>query len=237
MASEVVPLLERLAADVAAQLVGVLATTLTGRVKVEVALVLRAHVVDEVGRHAEARVALGTPVLRQLQRRERRRQRGTAPARPGGRRRRPRSRHQLQQLFHHRVRRPVPAVQRQRRRWRRPTVARQIRSDAQRRSVEKLDVASGRVVVVARDGEVPGVGRLVDDLRAVECFRRCGVRRRDEAGGAQDHRGAQPLGREHEQAGRRCGAADVERFRGDRQRQQGRRHAGDVGRRRRRDGG
>jgi len=64
--------LERFSAHVTAKLVVLFASSLTRRVKVT--LVLRTHVVDEVGRHAEARVALGTPVLHELHRRKRRRQ-------------------------------------------------------------------------------------------------------------------------------------------------------------------
>ena len=69
-------LLERFSAHVTAKFVVVLAPTLIRGVKVT--LVVRAHVVDEVGRHPETGVALGAPVLRQLQRRKRRRQSGTA---------------------------------------------------------------------------------------------------------------------------------------------------------------
>jgi len=71
-------LFERFSADVTAKFVIVLATSLTRGVKVT--LVVRAHVVDEVRRHAEAGVTLGAPVLCQLQRRERCRQRGRPSA-------------------------------------------------------------------------------------------------------------------------------------------------------------
>jgi len=104
---EVVPLAERLSADLASQLV-----VLASLHRVELALVMRSHVVDEVGRHAEAGVALGAPVLRQIQRRERRRQR-PAGTNPAARRRRSRRSYrrrrseEVQHLVNDRVRRSV----------------------------------------------------------------------------------------------------------------------------------
>jgi len=73
-------LAERLAADLAAQLV-----VLASLHRVELALVVRSHVVDEVRRHPEARVALGAPVLSEIQRRERRRQLPAGPNPAAGR--------------------------------------------------------------------------------------------------------------------------------------------------------
>ena len=103
-----VSLTERLSADVTTQLV-----VLASLHRVELALVVRAHVVDEIGRHPETGVALGAPVLREVQRRERRRQRAAHP-RPGCRSRshgRRRS-EQVEHLVDDRVRSPVDERQR-----------------------------------------------------------------------------------------------------------------------------
>ena len=88
---EMMTFAERLAADVALKLVVLLLLD-----RIELALVMRTHVVDEVGGHSKARVALGAPVLSEVESGERRLDRTSVT-------RRRRSAADMQHLVDHRV--------------------------------------------------------------------------------------------------------------------------------------